>query len=151
VLDHVERGRVLEQPAGEDLAPGQLAVGIGPFLDEDLNEGPGLGRAFPRQGPLASGEPHHDVANPAGFAGLEHDVLGDVIALVEQAERGNAVLDRGAIFAFSRRDAGKGSDSVGSVGLRSIGLTAAAAGGQQEDQAGRKQSPHDQASGLQAS
>jgi hypothetical protein len=151
VLNHVERGRVFEQPARKHLAPGQLTVGIGPFLDEDLNEGPGLGRAFPRQGPLAGGQPHHDVADPAGFARLEHDVLGDVIALVEQAERRNAVLDRGAIFAFHRWHAGLSGNGVGNVGRCGIGLIAAAAGGQQENQAGRKQAPHDQASGLHAS
>jgi hypothetical protein len=152
MLNHVERRRILEQPAGKDLAPGQRAVGIGPFLDKDLHEGPGLGRALPRQGPLAGGEPDDDIADPPRLAGLQHDVLGDIVALVEQAERGDAVLDRGAVFAFDRRHAGLGRDVFGNFGSRGIGLIAAAARGQQKQhKARREQAPHDQASGLQAS
>ena len=151
MLNHVERGRILEQPAGKDLAPGKRAVGIGPLLDKDLHEGPGLGRALPRQGPLAGGEPDNDIADPPRLAGLQNDVLSDIVALVEQAQRGDAVLDRGAIFAFNRWHAGLGRNAFGNVGCRSIGLIAAAARGQQQQEARREQAPHDQASGLQAS
>lgn len=151
MLNHVERRRVLEQPAGKDLAPGQLAIGIGAFFHKDLDEGAGFSRAFPRQGPLAGGQPYHNIANPARFAGLQDNVLGDVVALVEQAQRGHAVLDRGAIFAFDSGSGGLGAHGLRNVGCGCIGFTAAVAGGQQQHQTGRKQAPHDQASGLQAS
>ncbi|GAA4760129.1 hypothetical protein GCM10023306_00930 [Novosphingobium ginsenosidimutans] len=151
MLNHVERGRILEQPAGKDLAPRERALGICPLLDIDLNEGAGLGRAFPRQGPLAGCQPDHHIAHPARFARLEHDILGNVVALVEQAERGDAVLDRGAIFALYSGNAGLRRHPFGNVSRRSVGIAAAVAGRQQQDQAGRKQAPHGQASGLHAS
>jgi len=151
MLNHVERGCILEQPAGKDFAPGKRAVGIGALFDIDLDEGPGFGRALPRQGPLTGGEPHHDVADPPRFAGFEDNVLGDVVALVEQAQRGDAVFDRGAVFAFHRRHAGLSGNVRRDLGRRRIGLAAAVAGGQQQDQARREAAPHDQASGLQAS
>lgn len=151
MLYHVDRRRVLEQPAGEDLAPGQLAVGIGAFFDKDLDEGPGFGRALPRQGPLAGGQPHHDIADAAGFAGLQDNVLRDVVPFVEQAQRGNPVLDRRAILALYGRRARLGSNGLGDFGCGCIGITTAVARGQQQNQTGRKQAPHRQASGLHAS
>lgn len=83
MLNHVERGRIFEQPAGEDLAPGQLAFGVGAFLDKNLNEGPGFSRAFPRQGSLTAGQANHHVPDPARFARFQNDILGDVIAFVQ--------------------------------------------------------------------
>ncbi len=68
MLHHVDRRRVLEQPAGKHLAPGQLAVGIGAFLDKDLHKGPCLGRALPRQGTLAGRQSDDHVADPARLA-----------------------------------------------------------------------------------
>ena len=55
----------------------------GAFLDEDLNESPHFGRAFPRQTALAAGQLDRDIADPLGLAGLEHHVLRQVVALVE--------------------------------------------------------------------
>jgi len=96
MLDRVERRRVLEQPAREHLVPG----GIGPRAlalgDDHLDEGAGFRRGFPRRGPLAGGEAHDHVAHPARFARLELDVLGEVVALVEQAQRRHPLLTRGA-------------------------------------------------------
>lgn len=151
MFDHVERRRALEQPARKHLAPGQLAFGIGAFFDKDLDEGTGFGRTFPRQGPLASRQPDHHIADAPGFAGLQDNVLGDIVALVEQAERGHAVLDRGAILAFHGWNAGLGCHTLGNFGGCGIRFAAAVARGQQQDQTRREQAPHDQASGLQAS
>jgi hypothetical protein len=100
VLNHVEAGRILEQPAGKDLAPGQRLIGRGALFNEDLHECAHFGRAFPRQRAFASGQLDQHIADPLGLTDLEDHVLGLVVALVEQAQRGDAVFDRGAVFAF---------------------------------------------------
>jgi len=87
---------------------------LGAFLHEHLDEGPGGGRLLPWGGALARGQLDHDIADPARLAGLEHDVLGQVVALVQQANRRGTILDRGAVFAFDRRPpAGAADDSLG--------------------------------------
>jgi hypothetical protein len=151
VLDHVERGRVLEQPARKNLAPGQLAFGIGPLLNEDLHEGTGLARALPRQGAFASGKADHDIADALGLARLDQHILGDVVPLVKQTECRHPVLDRRAIFTFNHRSRSLGSHGLGDFGCGSIGIAAAIAGGKQDQRAKGERAPHDQASGLHAS
>ena len=147
MLNHVERRRILEQPAGKDLAPGQRAVGIGPFLDKDLHEGPGLGRALPRQGPLAGGEPDDDIADPPRLAGLQHDVLGDIVALVEQAERGDALRHRGRAIGGGIGRSGGGGGRRGAIerdALR-LGLAPEVAGREgrsAQQQRGKAGEPH---------
>jgi hypothetical protein len=105
MLDHVERRRIAEQPAREHLAPGQRIARPGAFLDEDLHEGARFLRLFPRQGALAGCQPDDDIAHPPRFAGFQNDVLRQVVALVEQAERGDAFGNWRAIAAFDRRRA----------------------------------------------
>lgn len=151
MLNHVERGRILEQPAGKHLAPSQLAFRIGPFFDKDLNEGPRFRRTLPGQGPLTGGKPHHDIPDPPRFARFQDNILRDVVALVEQAQRRDAVLDRGAVFAFHCRRGSLRGNGLGNVGCRRIWLSAAAACSKQQGRAKRESPPHDQASGLQAS
>jgi hypothetical protein len=96
MLDDVEAGRVLEQPAGEDPAPFGSRISIGPLKHEDLREGPGLRRVFPRGRAFASRQPEHDVADAARLAGFHLDLARDVVALVEQAERRHPVGHWGA-------------------------------------------------------
>jgi hypothetical protein len=100
VLDDVERRRVLEQPAGKHLVPRQRLIRGGALLHENLDEGTHFRRIFPRQAALTIRQPNDDISDPACFAGLHHQVLGNVVALVEQAERCHPVLDRGAILTF---------------------------------------------------
>jgi hypothetical protein len=158
VLNHVEAGRLLEQPAREDLAPGQRLICLGALFDKDLHEGPGLLRLLPRQRAFARIELDHDIADPARLARLHHQVLAEIVALVEQAERGDAVLDRGAVFALDhRRGALLCGDLLGDRSRRSLRVVVAPfATGQQprKRQHGQaKQSDrarHGQASGVQA-
>lgn len=151
MLHHVDRGRILEQPAGKHRPPCQWAIGIGALFDIDLDEGAGFRRPLPGQGPLASGQAHHDIADTAGFAGLQDNVLGDIVALVEQPQRGDTVLDRCTIFTLDRRGGCLAGDGLGNLGCGRVRIAAAVAGGQQQDQTGREQAPHGQASGLHAS
>jgi len=141
VFDHVERRRVLEQPAGKDLAPRERLADAGAFLHPDLDKGAGFGRVFPRQGLLAVGELDDDIADPARFAGFHHQILREVVALVEQAERGDPVLDRGAEIAFHRARrrsaAGEAGRNLCRLG-RGIALLAATGEGQRrEGEAGK--------------
>ena len=99
--------------------PRQWLADFGAFLDEYLDERAFLVGVFPRRGALAAGEADDDVADAPGLAGLHHQILNDVVALVEQAERGDAVFDRRSEFAFghflrNRRSRGDGQRHVGS-------------------------------------
>jgi hypothetical protein len=100
MLDHVERWRVPEQPAREHLAPAQGLVDLVALFNENLHESTGFRRLLPRQRFLASRQLDDDVTDPARFAGLHHQILGVIVALVEEAERGHSILDRSAILAF---------------------------------------------------
>lgn len=138
--------------------PGKLLVRAGAFFDEDLNEGTGFRRCFPRHGALAGGKFDDDVADPLGLANLEHHVLRKVVALVEQAQRGDAILDRGPIFAFDHRRAGslicEGFGNFGGNRFRRL-VRAAVAGCQRHERQGKSQQMRGahgaQASGDQAS
>jgi len=138
--------------------PGERLVGIGPLLDEDLHKRTGFGRRFPRQGALAGGKFDDDVADPLGLANLEHHVLRKVVALVEQAQSGDAVLDRGPIFAFDHRRTGalicEGFGDFGGNRFRRL-VRAAVAGCQRHERQGKSQQMRGahgaQASGDQAS
>ena len=111
MLDHAERRRILEQPPRKHFVPGQRLIGAFTPFDEHLYKRPGFGRAFPRQRAFAGRQFDDHVADPFGLTHFEHHVLRQVVALVEQAQRGDAVFDRGAVFAFDhfgvRAGAGK--------------------------------------------
>jgi len=81
--------------------------------DVDLHEGAGLLRQFPRRGALAGGDAHDDRADLARLAGLEAQFLGNVVALVEEADHRDALVHR------SR--AGRPGRSSGGVSLRGGG------------------------------
>jgi len=68
MLDDVERGAVLEQPAGEDLVPGQGLRHARAFLHEDLHERADLLRALPGRGLLTCGQLDHHIADHALLA-----------------------------------------------------------------------------------
>jgi hypothetical protein len=106
MLDQIERRRILEQPAGKHLVPGECVAGFGPLFNKHLNKGPGFGRLLPRQRTLAGCQPDHQIAQLPGLARFHHQVLRQVIALVEHADGGDAVFDRCAIVAFDRRACG---------------------------------------------
>jgi hypothetical protein len=89
VLDDVERRRFLVEPAREDTVP--FAVGL---LHVDLHEGAGQLLLFPRRGRLAGTQPHQQVLPPDRLPRVERDVLGDAVALVENAEHCDALCHR---------------------------------------------------------
>jgi len=59
VLDDIQAGRFLVEPAGED--PLELALRV---AHVDLDEGAGQLLDLPRRGRLAGAQPHDDVADP---------------------------------------------------------------------------------------
>lgn len=75
-------------------------IGRSAFLDKNLNKSTGFRRPLPGQTALAGCELDRDIANPLCLASLENDVLGKIVALVEQAQRRHAVLYWGAVFVF---------------------------------------------------
>lgn len=138
MFHNIEAGRIAEQPAREHRPPGRLFACLRAFLDEHLDEGPGFGGLFPGQRALASGEAQDHISESLRLAGLERHELGEVVALVEQTERGDTVLDRCSIIAFDRRrPGGTRGNGLGNVGSQGVGLVAIA-------RAGRKQAQHRQ-------
>ena len=64
-------------------------------MDVDLDEGAGELLLFPRSCRLAGAQTHDDVLPPDRLAGMERHVLDDAVALVEDAEHGDALRHRG--------------------------------------------------------
>jgi hypothetical protein len=139
MLDHVERRRAAKQPAGKHFVPSQLFLDRRALFHEQLHERPGLGRILPWRGALAGGELDDGVADAARFAAAQLHHLRDVVALVEEPERGHAVLDRRAIGAFDNpaRRGGRAAAALRRLGRRgrfSLLVAAAAAERRQNQQ-----------------
>jgi len=93
VLDHIDAGGVLEQPAREY----PLEIVLRTALErQHLDEGPDLLRQFPRCGALTSLQPHNHIAHAARFAGRHFQLLREIVALVEQADRRHPLGQRRA-------------------------------------------------------
>lgn len=101
MLDHVERRRILEQPAGEDSLPAQRLIGIGPLLHQHLHESARFGRPFPRRGAFARSELDDDIVDPFGFARLKQKILRQIVALVEHTDLRHPFRHRRADFRHS--------------------------------------------------
>ena len=119
MLDHVQRGRILEQPAGKDLAPDLVRARLRRLLDIDLHESAGLLGHFPGRGALAALHPDNDIADLSALAHLEDEILGNIVALVEQADCGDTVLvgcDRTCLGRGCKRRRGAWHGLLRSVG-----------------------------------
>jgi hypothetical protein len=150
VLDDVERGRFAVQPAGEDALPASLRV-----AHVELHERAGQLLHLPRGGRLAGAQPHDGIADPHRLAGLQGQVPGNAVALVEEAEHRHALRHR----RRPGRDRGDGLGNVDRPGLahrlaiaRLILPSAAIAAGKRcgKDEGGAERKPHAR-SGVQAS
>jgi hypothetical protein len=86
MLDDVERRRFLVEPPREDAVP--FAVRL---LHVDLHEGARQFLFFPRRRGFAGAQPHEQVLPAHRLAGVKRDVLGDAVALVEDAEHRDAL------------------------------------------------------------
>jgi hypothetical protein len=98
VLDHVERGRFLVEPAREHPLP----LPVRP-LHVDLDERAGQLLAFPRCGRLARAKSNDDVLHLHRLARLQGQVADDSVPLVEQTEHGNAIRHGSDPRLFARR------------------------------------------------
>jgi hypothetical protein len=110
VLDHVQRGRFLVEPAGEDTLELTLRI-----ANIELKKGAGELLDLPRRGRLAGAQPHdHVVADPNGLPRPELQIAGDAVALVEEADHRRPL--------WHRRRAGRhlrhGLRNVDGFGLR---------------------------------
>jgi len=94
VLDHVAVGPLAENPARKDPVPFVVAL----VLHRQLHERARLGRIFPRRRLLACAQPHDRAAHPRGIAGLHFEIADEAVALVEQADDGDAIGHRGRAF-----------------------------------------------------
>jgi len=161
VFDRVERGRILEQPAREDLVPAELLGGAASLLDESLDESALFLRLLPGERLLARGDLDHEIADAARLTRLHHQVLGQVVALVEDAQRDHAVLvGRADLLALGclRRSRLHPGDRIGNAGILCLGrrfaLTASGKERQQDEnrrEGGKSRHGSSQASGDQAS
>lgn len=159
MLDDVERRTRLIEPAREDPAP---AV-VGP-LYIDLDEGAGILEILPRRSLLAGAQADDDIADTRRFAGLQLDLARHAVALVEQAERRDAVLHRrraGIDCAALHRDGrylrrglvGRigGDDVVDTLVVTGFASGTARAKGQQQGRRNRRTCESGHAPGVQAS
>jgi hypothetical protein len=150
VLDDVERGSLLVQPAGEDPLKTALRV-----ADVELDEGAGQFLHFPGGTGFAGAEAEDHVAHPDRLTRLQLDVAGQAVALIEQAEHRHPRRHR-------RRPGSDGGDRLRDVDDPRLGVgqdiavggivPAAAGQGDQpgERGAGSADGPPHSASGVQA-
>jgi hypothetical protein len=89
VLDHVERRRFLVEPARK----GALPLPVRP-LHVELHERAGQLLAFPRRTRLARLQANDRVPHPHRLPGSQAQVANDPIALVEEAQNGDALAHR---------------------------------------------------------
>jgi hypothetical protein len=125
--------------------PDQWIALLHPFLDEHLHEGTGFRRTFPRQGAFASGQLDDHIADPARFARFHQQVLGQIVTLVEQAQRRHPVFQRRANPALNRAVGNwGGSKRFGHIGGdRLCGIVRLArTGGEREQSSQQKRPPH---------
>jgi hypothetical protein len=87
MLDHVERRSLLVQPAREH--PPVAVLRIVRLLDVELHEGAGQLLRLPRGGRLARPQADDRIPHPRRLSGLQREVLGEAVALVEEAEDGD--------------------------------------------------------------
>ncbi len=125
MLDHVERRRLLVEPAGED--PLEPALGV---AHVDLDEGAGQLLHLPGGGGLAGAQADDHVADPDRLARLQREIARQAVALVEQAQHRRPLRHRRG----SGRDARDRLRDVDGLrlgfghGVATGGLVAAAAG-----------------------
>jgi hypothetical protein len=91
VLDHVERGRVFEQPAGEHPPPRRIGTRLARLEHQHLGKSAGFHWHFPGRGALTALHADDNIADPLLRADLDDEIAGDVVALVEQAQGGDAI------------------------------------------------------------
>lgn len=155
--DHVAIRPFLEQPAGKDAVPLVAAA----VLHVELDEGAGLLLFLPWGRRLAGAQAHDRAADTQRLARLHRELAGDAVALVEQADHGDALRHgrAGQAGGFLRHaPVGRKLLFVGAV--RGVGRAPgrAAAGREHRAQADRDQPaarrggpPGTHASGAQAS
>jgi hypothetical protein len=103
MFDDVEGRRFLVEPAGKDALPASLRVS-----DVELDERAGQLLHLPCRGRLARPQSHDRVADPDRLARLQRQLARDAVALVEQAEDGDALGHR----SRPRRDGGDGLRNI---------------------------------------
>ncbi len=93
MLHDVQFGPFAEQPAGKATLPFAIT-----FEREELDERAGICGHFPSRGLFAGTQAHHGTANADGFARLHFKVTHNAVALVQQADHGDALGHRRGAF-----------------------------------------------------
>jgi hypothetical protein len=92
VLDDVAIWPLLEQPAGKYAMPLIVAA----FTHVELHESAGFRHLLPRCGLLAGPQPDDRIVDAKSLARLHLERAGDTVALVEDADFGDALRHRRA-------------------------------------------------------
>jgi hypothetical protein len=114
VLDDVERGRFLVEPARED--PPELLRAGGAHVE--LDEGAGQLLHLPGRGRLAGPQANDDVAEADRLAGAQAELAHLAVALVEKPQHRDALGHRRG----AGREPGHGLRDIDRVGLRLGGI-----------------------------
>jgi hypothetical protein len=108
MLDHVERRRLLVEPTRKRAVPALVRP-----LHVDLNERASQLFGFPGRRRFARTQAHDHVLPADRLAGAQGDVLDDPVALVEEAEDGDALRHRrDSRLRFRRRLIRRGSRGI---------------------------------------
>jgi hypothetical protein len=129
MLDDVQRRRVLVEPAREHATPALVRT-----LDVELHESARQLLTLPGRGRLARAQAHNRVIHSNGLARLQCQVANDAVALVEQAENGDAVGHRSDAGLLARARARRRQPRT--IGLLRLVAAAATREEQQQCRAG---------------
>jgi hypothetical protein len=149
MLNDVERGRFLEQPPREHLAP----FVVGP-VDDDLHERAGQLILLPRLGLVTGFQAHNDIVDPHGGPRFHHKIARQTIAFVQDTERRNAFGHRRRGFGCrqpSRRRFFSNDGRVPRAGDSILDRRRSGGERNKPQRAANKPAPLHAASGLQAS
>jgi hypothetical protein len=103
--------------------------------DVNLDKGAGELLVFPRRGRLAGAQTHEDVLPSRRLTRSQRDVLNDAVALVEDAEHGDALRHRSYASLVGR--GGRGAVGRRPVtGLRLVGAIARGRGQREHERNG---------------
>jgi hypothetical protein len=152
VLDDIAVGALAENPARKHPPPFVVPL----ILHRQLDERAGFGRVLPRRGFFASAQADDRAPDACRFARLHFELADQPVALVQQADDGDAIGHRGraldpADFLPHAFGFGDGRNRGAAIARRWRPVASRQRGrGQQRDQRGRNSARH-YSSGRQAS
>lgn len=90
MLNHIAFGTFAEHPTRKDPIPFAIAL----IFHDQLHKGTGFRRIFPWRGGFTRTQPHYGISDTLFGTGLHGQLCHQAIALVQQAQLGDALVHR---------------------------------------------------------